>query len=353
MGLTSYLWNAVPFVAMITVECTDVGLSVISKAALTRGMSNFVPVVYSNALGTLILLPYFIFFRKKEAPLSFSMLRMFFLLALIGSVGQMIYLTGVKFSSPTLSSAIMNLTPIFTFLLAIMFRMEKVNFRRSSSQAKVLGAIVSVTGALAVTLYKGPPVLAATSSSNFLHQFLLFKDSRWIIGGFLLLLTSLSSATWTIFQTAAVKAYPDEMTIVFFFTFFITVQAAVFALILERNPAAWRLKSSIEVIAIVSTAILGSLFRIAIHTWCLRKKGPVYVVMFKPLGIAIAVVMTVTFLGEILHLGSVVGSVIITVGFYAVMWGKTKEKNMGLQNENSTMESSGPKTPLLQSSEIV
>ncbi|GKU96956.1 hypothetical protein SLEP1_g10137 [Rubroshorea leprosula] len=240
--------------------------------------------------------------KKKEAPLSFSMLWRFFLLALIASVGQMIYLTGIKFSSPTLSSAIVNLTPIFTFLLAIMFRMEKVDFRRSSSQAKVLGAIVSVTGALA---------------------------------------------------TAAVKAYPDEMTIVFFFTFFITVQAAVFALILERNPAAWRLKSSVEIIAIMSTAILGSLFWIAIHTWCLRKKGPVYVVMFKPLGIAIAVVMTVTFLGEILHLGGVIGSIIITVGFYAVMWGKRKEKNMGLQNENSTMESSGPKTPLLQSSEMV
>lgn len=63
MGLASDLWRAVPFVAMISVECTDTGISVISKAALTKGMSNVVSVVYYNALATLILLPYFIFCR--------------------------------------------------------------------------------------------------------------------------------------------------------------------------------------------------------------------------------------------------------------------------------------------------
>lgn len=63
MALASWLQNAIPFVAMVTVECTDVGLSVISKAALTKGMNKFVSVVYYNALGTLILLPYFLFRR--------------------------------------------------------------------------------------------------------------------------------------------------------------------------------------------------------------------------------------------------------------------------------------------------
>lgn len=324
-------------------ECTDVIISVISKAALTAGMSNLVPIVYSNAIGTLILLPYFIFFRKKEVAVSLSILWRFFLLALIGSTGQMIYLTGIKFSSPSLSSAIMNLIPIFVFLMAIIFRMEKVDLRRSSSQAKIFGTMISVTGALVATLYKGPAIFSAALPSNLP---LFSEHSMWIIGGSLLLLTAFSSATWNIAQTATVKLFPDEMTIVFFFTFFITIQAAIFALVLERDPEAWRLKSSIEVIAIVSTALLGSLFRISIQTWCLRKKGPVYVVMFKPLGIIVAVVMTVAFLGEILHLGSVIGSVIIAVGFYGVMWGKTKEKN-------SMVESSGPKSPLLQSSEIV
>ncbi|MBA0758618.1 hypothetical protein Gotri_021597 [Gossypium trilobum] len=360
MGLSSYLWNALPFMAMITVECTDVGISVISKAALSKGMSNVVSVTYFNALGTLILLPYYIFCRDKQAPLTFSLLWRFFLLGLIGSSGQIIFLTGVKFSSPTLSSALVNLIPIFTFLLAVIFRMEKLEMRKSSSQAKLLGAIVAVTGAFVVTLYKGPPVLMSSSPSDFLHhpfdskQFKwiiggLSEQSKWIIGGFLLLLVCLSSATWNVLQAATVKEYTDKMTIIFFFTFFVAIQSLVFSVILERNPTAWRLKSTEEVAAILCSAVFGSLYRISIHTWCLEKKGPVYVSMFKPLGIAVAVALTVIFLGESLFLGSVIGSIIILVGFYTVIWGQANEKKM-LKTEVCGLESSHQKTPLIHNS---
>ncbi|KAE8689314.1 putative Auxin-induced protein 5NG4 [Hibiscus syriacus] len=327
MGLSSYIWSAVPFVAMITVECTDVGISVISKAALSKGMSSIVSVVYYNALGTLILLPYFIFCRNKQAPLTLSLLWRFFLLGLIGSSGQMVYLTGVKFSSPTLSSALANLIPIFTFLLAVIYS-------------------VAVTGAFVATLYKGPPVLINSSSpSNFLQQPLFSQQTRWIIGGFLMLLVCLSSATWNVLQTATVKEYPDKMTIVFFFTFFITIQSLVFSAILERNPSSWTWKSTEEVAAILCTAIFGSLFRIAIHTWCLQKKGPVFVAMFKPLGIPVSALLTITFLAEPLFLGRVIGSVIILVGFYTVIWGQAEEKRVDLENEAES--SSHHKAPLL------
>ncbi|KAJ9135279.1 hypothetical protein P3X46_032484 [Hevea brasiliensis] len=350
MELASWIWNLAPFAAMIAVECTDVGVSTISKAALAQGMSKYVSVVYYNALATLILLPYFIFHRKKRAPITLSLLVIFFLLALNGSTGQILFLTAVKLSSPTLSSAMANLIPIFTFLLALITRMETLDLRRSSSQAKSAGAIVSVTGAFIVTLYKGPAVLKSLTS-NFHHdQLLLSQKSDWILGGFLLLIVCVLSATWTVAQGATVKQYPEAMTIVFFFTFFITIQSAIFSLILERNPNAWRLNSTIEIIAIVYTAVFGSLFRITIHTWCLHKKGPAYVAMFKPLGIAIAVFMTVTFLGDTLYLGSVVGSIIIALGFYSVMWGQMKERNMAmaLNIQPCSSQSSSLKDPLLQ-----
>ncbi|KAK4845471.1 hypothetical protein QYF36_005535 [Acer negundo] len=58
----------------------------------------------------------------------------------------------------------------------------------------------------------------------------------------------------------------------------------------------------------------------------IAEKGPVYVAMFKPLSIAIEVTMGVMFLGDTLHLGSVIGAIIISLGFYTVMWGKAKEE---------------------------
>lgn len=350
MALASWLQNTIPFVAMVTVECTDVGLSVISKAALTKGMNKFVSVVYYNALGTLILLPYFLFRRNKGASLTWSLIWRFFLLGLIGSSGQIIYFTGLKFSSPTLSSAMANLIPIYTFLLAVIFRIEKLDLRRSSSQAKTLGATVAVTGAFMITLYRGPLLLMASSTSDSPdHPKLLFsQQSEWLIGGLLLVLVCISSAIWNVAQAATIRGYPEEMTVVFFYTFFITIQALCFSVIVENDIDAWKLTTGVEIMAIVCTAIFGSVFRIGIHTWCLRKKGPVYVAMFKPLGMAVAVVLTVIFLGYNLYLGSVIGSIVIALGFYTVMWGQMKEEDLVRNNEDCSLISAGQRTPLLQ-----
>ncbi|XP_058179970.1 WAT1-related protein At5g40210-like [Rhododendron vialii] len=90
----------------MAVECTDIGMSTIGKAAMTKGMSNFVLVVYSNALGSIILLPF----------------------VLSRSLAQMLESTGVKYSSPNLSSAMSNLIPIFTYVLAILFSILNNNF---------------------------------------------------------------------------------------------------------------------------------------------------------------------------------------------------------------------------------
>lgn len=38
----------------------------------------------------------------------------------------------------------------------------------------------------------------------------------------------------------------------------------------------------------------------------MKKKGPVFVVMVKPVGMIAAVIMGVTFLGDILHVGKLV-----------------------------------------------
>ncbi|XP_065878916.1 WAT1-related protein At5g40240-like [Euphorbia lathyris] len=333
MGCPSWIWKLAPFAAMVAVECTDVGVSSISKVALAHGMSKYVSVVYYNALATFFLAPFFFFNRKKRAPITFSLLLTFFLLALIGSSGQIIFLAAVKLSSPTLSSALANLIPIFTFLLALLTRMETVDLRRSSSQAKCLGAIVSVAGAFIVTLYKGPALFLNSAKES--HQ-----KSEWILGGLLMVIVCLLSATWNIAQGATVKQYPEKITIVFFFTLFITIQSAVFSFIFETNPNAWILNSRIEIVAILFTGVFGSVFRIGIHTWCLEERGAVFVAMFKPLGIAIAQFITFIFLGDIVFVGSVMGSVIIAIGFYSVIWGQMQEKK---QMPNSSIL----KAPLL------
>lgn len=58
MEVKKCLVDLLPFAAMVMIEIADVGLTTISKSAMSRGMSRFVFVVYSNTLGAIILLPY-------------------------------------------------------------------------------------------------------------------------------------------------------------------------------------------------------------------------------------------------------------------------------------------------------
>ncbi|KAJ4960125.1 hypothetical protein NE237_020035 [Protea cynaroides] len=342
------LWDVVPFALMVMVECGEVGITTLSKAAMMKGMSHFVFVVYYNAIGTLILLPSFLFRRNKRPPLTFSILRRFFLLGLIGiCLRQICAFSGISLSSPTLASALGNLIPAFTFVLAVIFRMEKVDLSRKSSRARVLGTIASVGGAFVVTLYKGPPIMminktpsAASDQLLNLNYFSEPSSFNWILGGFLIALTCVFSALWNILQTATVKEYKDETTIVFFYCLFGTIQCAVVSLFAERDIRTWIIRPDIELIAILYSAIVGGVLASGVLTWCLRMRGPIYVAMYKPLGIVIAVVMGVIFLGDVLHIGSVIGAVIIVLGFYAVMWGQAKEEKM-VDSEDRVKNSDG------------
>ncbi|XP_042499289.1 WAT1-related protein At3g28050-like [Macadamia integrifolia] len=350
-------YDVVPFVVMVIVECIEVGMTTVSKAAMLRGMSHYVFIFYYNTLATLILLPSFLLTRNKRPPLTFSILYRFFLLGLIGvCLRQIFAYTGVGLSSPTLASALGNLIPAFTFILAVIFRMEKVDLRRESSRARVMGTIASVGGAFIVTLYKGPPIMLIEGTptgtldpSDQLPNLQYSSEpssSSWVIGGFFIILTCICSALWNILQAATVKEYKDEATIIFLNSFFGTIQCGVVSLFVERDISAWIIKPDIELFAILYCGIMGGAVVTAAVTWCLSKKGPIYVAMYKPIGIVIAVIMGIIFLGDVLHFGSVIGAVIIVIGFYAVMWGQAKEEKIVDEENGGVSDHCG--TPTLR-----
>ncbi|XP_057482655.1 WAT1-related protein At3g28050-like [Actinidia eriantha] len=342
--------DLVPLTAMVTMECTNVGLNTLFKGATLNGMSYHVFVVYSYAVAALLLLPSPFFSRRSRAlpRMNFSIGSKILLLGVIGCTSQIMGYTGINYSSPTLASAISNLVPAFTFILAIIFRMEKLALRSSSSLAKIIGAIVSISGAFVVTLYKGPPLLLTPSPSISLHQ-PPQSQSNWVIGGLFLTTEYILVPMWYIVQAQIMKEYPAELTVVFFYNLCVSVLALIVGVVAEPNMGAWRIKFDISLASILCSGIFGSFLNNAVHTWVVRIRGPVYVAMFKPLSIAIAVAMGVIFLGDGLYLGSIIGATIISVGFYTVMWGKAKE-DMGEGCEIGDLESSSNgKVPLLQS----
>ncbi|KAJ8758952.1 hypothetical protein K2173_003190 [Erythroxylum novogranatense] len=352
------MWAYGVMAAMAATEFTEVSISSISKAAMSRGMSIFVYTVYSNALAIFILLlKSLIFYRKRNClPLTVSMTFRIFLLAIASCCVQFSLNIGIRHSSPTLCAAMTDLVPALTFMLAIISRMEKLDLSAKSSQAKSVGTVLSIAGAWILTLYKGPQIIhSSPQSQNASADVLLSLPSNWnwIVGGIFCAAGALCLSVLYIIQTWIIKDYPEELIVTLIACIFATALSAVVSLVLEKDPNTWKLKPDIELLAIVLLAIFGVSIRSLVHTWACRLKGPLYTSMFKPLGMVIAVILGVSFLGDGLYTGSVIGGIIIACGFYAVIWGKTKEEQMFQVEQNSKIDSASPNCPLLQSKILV
>ncbi|KAK4603758.1 hypothetical protein RGQ29_012314 [Quercus rubra] len=264
------------------------------------------------------------------------------LLVLIGFLAQLCGYKGIEYSSPTLASAISNLSPAFTYILAVIFRMENLALRSSITQAKIIGTLVSISGAFVVLFYKGPTIISPSQSPSLsLHSPRGTSETKWVIGGLLLAVENLLFSGWSIVQTQVMKIYPAEIVVVFLYALCGTIISAPVCLIAAGNLRAWTLRPDVALVTIIYSGFFGSSISVVL-AWVLHLKGPVYVSIFKPLSIVIAAAMGVIFLGDALYLGSLIGAIIISIGFYAVIWAKHKE-------ELSLGSWSDDKTPLLNS----
>ncbi|XAR65038.1 hypothetical protein NMG60_11008990 [Bertholletia excelsa] len=352
------------FSGMVMVMVAQVTSMMTSKEAMSRGMNRFILIVYTSAFSVLVLLPFTVIFRRRDHPaITFPVLSRLFFLSFSGCLTLMSGYAGLEYSSPILGTAILNLIPAFTFILAVICRMESLDWRSSSTQAKSAGALISIAGAFVVTFYKGPAILIPYSSSP--HH-LLSPHTNWVLGGFLFAVEALMISIWYIaqlsvetkipvltsfflqcFQASILEKYPDELTTVCYYCFFVAIQCAAVSLFLERDPTSWILRPDIGLITVLYNAVVGAAIHTALLSWCLRRAGPLYCSMFKPLTPVLAFVLGVIFHGDVLYLGSLAGAVVITVGFYAVMWGKTNENQGIMDDEVERLEPSSSAAPLL------
>ncbi|KAL3630046.1 hypothetical protein CASFOL_023030 [Castilleja foliolosa] len=149
---------------------------------------------------------------SNRPPLNFLLICGFFSLGILGCLAQLAGYTGINYTYAAFASAMLNLIPGFTFILAIIFRMEKLACKSSSFIAKTIGTLVSISGAFIVTLFKGPQI-------PILHSYINIPQSNLIIGGLFLAADCLCASAFIIVQASILKKYPAELIIVFFYCF--------------------------------------------------------------------------------------------------------------------------------------
>ncbi|KAL6864810.1 hypothetical protein ACP4OV_015961 [Aristida adscensionis] len=335
-----------PYVIAIVIQLIYTGMFVISKAAFDHGMSTFVFIFYRQAAASLLLLPIAIVLeRKNMRSMSRGLLLKLFFYALIGSTFSMnLYNASIKFTSATTASATSNAMPVVTFCFALLLRMEVVNIRSSSGVAKLAGVSLCLAGVFVIAFYAGP----ALSPVNHHHAFANAHASTvsnaptsrvtWIKGTFLMVLANMTWSLWTVLQAGLLQVYPNKMLVTMVQCVFSAAQSFVVAAIAERDFSKWKLRLDVSFLGIVYTGFLVTGVTYYLQAWCVEMKGPVFFAVWTPLCFVFTIFCSSFFLGEIVHLGSIVGGVLLVGGLYSVLWGKGKETKITPCSHVSTMD---------------
>ncbi|KAG8391075.1 hypothetical protein BUALT_Bualt01G0150100 [Buddleja alternifolia] len=331
---SSFVNNCKPYIAMMSLQFGYAGMNIITKISLNGGMSHYVLVVYRHAIATAVIAPFAFFFERKAQPkITFRVFLQIFVLGLLGPViDQNFYYAGLKLTSPTFSCAMSNMLPALTFVMAIIFRMEKVDIKKVMYQAKVVGTIITVGGAMLMTLYKGPLVEMAWTKHRQSHGGSSSSsgetsDRDWFIGCILLIIATLAWASLFILQKHALKTYSNhQLSLTTWVCFMGTLQAIAVTFVMEHNTSAWRIGWDMNLLAAAYAGIVTSSISYYVQGLVMKTKGPVFATAFSPLMMIIVAVMGSFILAEKIYLGGVIGSAIIVIGLYSVLWGKYKEE---------------------------
>ncbi|KAG6645867.1 WAT1-related protein At1g09380-like [Carya illinoinensis] len=323
------------FLANVVLQVCYAGMNITSMLAMQSGMHPLILVAYRQIFATMAIAPFAYFLEWRTRPrITMPILFQIFLCSLTGVIGnQVLYLLGLKESTPTIGCALTNTLPAFTFILAVVFRQEYVGIKTRPGQAKVLGTILCVGGALFLSFYHGNAIDIGESSIHWRYGENMEKKSsstsigqgNFILGPFLLISSSLSWAMWFIVQARMGERFPAPYTTTTLMCFMASIECGIIALISKRNVSAWSLSDPMRIIASLYAGVVCSALGFAVTSWAIQMKGPLYGSVFNPLSLVIVAISSWAFLREKLHVGTAIGSCFIVMGLYSVLWGKNKE----------------------------
>ncbi|KAM1365609.1 hypothetical protein ACFX13_044612 [Malus domestica] len=347
-----------PYLLVVSLQFGSAGMYIISMATLNHGMNRYVLIVYRNATAALVLAPFALVLERKTRPKM--TISTFFNIMVLGFLEPVIdqgftYL-GMKYTSASFASAIMNAVPSLTFVIAVISRVETVKIKEVRSQAKVIGTLVTFAGALLMTLYKGPVIdllWSHKTSSHHESSSSTTSNQHWIAGTLFILLGSVAWSCFYVLQSITVKKYPANISLSCLICLAGALQGSAVAFTVERRPSAWAVGWDSRLLAPLYTGIISSGITYYVQGLVMKTRGPVFVTAFNPLCMIIVSILGSIILAEKLHLGSIIGGMVIAFGLYSVVWGKSKDygTNPAVQS-NTTVKDEAQELPITNANAI-
>uniref|UniRef100_A0ACD6A3R7 Uncharacterized protein n=1 Tax=Avena sativa TaxID=4498 RepID=A0ACD6A3R7_AVESA len=337
------MWSAgcieqwMPTASMVATNIVIAVMTALLKQALNQGMNRLVLITFRQMLATVFLGPIAYFKERKTRPKFTAEIFVYmFLSGLLGPVLlQYTLFIGLEYTTATFAATFSNLLPVVTFLISLAFGYEALEVRSKSGSAKICGTLVSLTGAMLLTFYKGlslthqhhhlpasPPGTPVAMSEDHGNA----SAVRWVLGSLSMLANVVGFAGWLLLQRRLTRRYPALYSATALMSLVSFVQAAALALSTQRSTVEmWRLRGTVEIVAVVYCGVVASGIGYLMLTYCVEKRGPVFTAAFSPLSQMFVAGIDLLVLHEPLYLGSVLGSVLVIMGLYLVLWGKKEE----------------------------
>nr|KJB59419.1 hypothetical protein B456_009G254000 [Gossypium raimondii] len=301
--------NHKPYIAMLFVQFIYAGMALFSKAAISKGMNPYVFVVYRQAFATITLAPFAFFLESKQTSLSYNLIIKIFLISLCGlTLSLNLYSVAIKYTTATFAAATTNTIPVLTLIIAVCLRMESISVRKFPGLAKVLGSVISLSGALVFAFVKGPTIKFMNWYPETQNQTAdsIAKDHPvgvWIKGCLIMLSANTAWSMWLVLQGRIVKQYPAKLRLTALQCFFSCIQSAIWAIAAERNPSAWKLGWDVHLLAVIYCGVIVAGITYWLQVWTIEKKGPVFTAIFTPLALVITAIFSAFLWKETLHWG--------------------------------------------------
>ncbi|TYH31997.1 hypothetical protein ES288_A01G216300v1 [Gossypium darwinii] len=331
-----------PYLSMVSLQFGYAGMFIISMVSLKHGMSNFILPTYRHLAAIITIAPFaFLLERKIRPKMTLPIFLMIVILGFLEPVlDQNLYFLGMKYTSATYASAFLNIIPAVTFIMAMIFRLEKINVKKIRSMAKIIGTAITVMGAMVMTLYKGPIIDFVKSTGAIHHGTTTESTDKHRVAGTIMLLGSVFwGSSFFILQSFTLKKYPAELSLTAWICYMGMLEGAGVSLVMVSDLSAWKIGWDSRLLTTTYSGVVCSGITFYVQGFVIRERGPVFVTFFSPLCMIITAALGTIILAEKIHLGSILGAIIIVLGLYTVVWGKSKdgknietdEKSNGLQ----------------------
>lgn len=321
-----------PYMMVTMIQLIYAIMFLISKSVLDGGMNTFVFVFYRQAFATMFLAPLAFFFERKSAPpLSFVTFIKIFILSLFGMTLSL-DLNGIalSYTSATLAAATTASLPAITFFFALFLGMESLTVKSIQGTAKLLGITVCMGGVITLALYKGPLLKLPLCLHLHHHQnipgHVSGGSTSWLKGCVLMVTSNILWGLWLVLQGRVLKVYPSKLYFTTLHCLLSSIQSFVIAIAVERDISAWKLGWNLRLVAVIYCGFIVTGVAYYLQSWVIEKRGPVFLSMFTPLSLFFTILSSAVLLCEIISLGSILGGLLLIIGLYCVLWGKSREE---------------------------